>query len=300
MKYLFILNPNSGLQKNPQSLIDQIDSIFRSSHNCIDFELTTGPHLATEISAEAAKNNYDVVVAAGGDGTVNEVASGLINSNTALGVLPLGSGNGVARSYNIPLSFRESVKNLLNPNIITVDAGKIDNRYFVGVCGIGFDAVIAYQFQKFGIRGPIPYFIVGSKSFLKFKPERIQLDFEEKQMTLQPLLITFANTSQYGNSAIIAPHANPSDGYLDVCILDHMPVLKTAINLRRLFDGSILKMPGYSSFRVKSIKITSQNESGYFHVDGEPFEKPAEVKISALPEALNICAGKTFINQGEK
>ena len=154
MKYLFILNPISGVQKDPFNIIDLVNNKFKDSGHEFEFAFTTHAGDAFNISQKAASEKFDVIVGAGGDGTINEVASGLIGSNSALGIIPLGSGNGVARSYRIPLNIPNSIDFLADPKIVNVDVGKVNNHYFLGVCGMGYDAMVGKKFQEFGTRGP--------------------------------------------------------------------------------------------------------------------------------------------------
>ena len=166
MKYLFILNPISGIQKDPFNIIDLVNNKFKGTGHEFEFAFTTHAGDALNISKKAVKNKFDVIVGAGGDGTINEVATGLIGSDSALGIIPLGSGNGVARSYHIPLNIKESIAFLANPKIVKVDVGKVNNHFFLGVCGMGYDAMIGKKFQEFGTRGPVPYFLIGVREFI--------------------------------------------------------------------------------------------------------------------------------------
>ena len=211
MKYLFILNPISGKQKDPFKIINMVESVFSQSNHQFEFAFTTHGGDAKKISENAVKEKFDIIVAAGGDGTINEVASGLIHSESALGIIPLGSGNGIARSYRIPLSIKESIEFLCNPKIVGVDVGQADSHFFLGVCGMGYDAIVGKKFQEFGRRGPLPYFLIGVKEFLQYNPEEFILQFNDQSISISPLLITVSNTEQYGNGAIISPGANPQD-----------------------------------------------------------------------------------------
>ncbi len=290
MKYLFILNPISGNKIKGVTLMDLIDDIFQNSDHEIEFACTTAPGDATKIATKARNEHFDVVVAAGGDGTVNEVASGLMGSEVALGIVPLGSGNGIARSYHIPLGLKEAVSYLTKPQITSVDAGRVNDYFFIGTCGVGYDANVGRRFQEFGIRGPLPYYFIGTREFLGFKPETFHLKFNGAEIETRPLLIVVANTEQYGNGAIIAPLADPTDGQLDICIIDSIS-LKQAMRLTpQLFKGTIHTAPEYHHFRAKTVEIVSSREGGALHTDGEPHERPLKLSISVLPKALKICS----------
>ena len=152
MKYLFVLNPKSGPAKRAGKIKELVKSRFRETDHQIEFAFTRGPGDATDLARQAVKDGFDIVVAAGGDGTVNEIAGGLVESHCSMGIIPLGSGNGVARSLGIPMGIKASIHTLLNPNIRLIDIGKINGEIFVGVAGTGFDARIGSLFQEFGVR----------------------------------------------------------------------------------------------------------------------------------------------------
>lgn len=290
MKYLFILNPISGSRKNSFKIIDIIDDNFKTTHHEYEFAFTTESGEAKKISQQAVESNFDVVVAAGGDGTINEVASGLVESSTALGIIPLGSGNGIARSYRVPLNITKSIKFLANAPIVNVDVGKVANHYFFGVCGLGYDAQIGKKFQDFGIRGPIPYFLIGLREFIQYKPEKFELHFEDKIKIVSPLLITISNTEQYGNGAIISPNADPRDGIFEICIINPIPVFRAISATKKLFNGKINEVEEYVQYRSKNVKIISEKEQGVLHTDGEPHRRQKITEITILNNALKVCA----------
>ena len=289
MKYLFILNPISGVQKNPFNIIDIVSNEFKNSGHEYEFAFTTHAGDALNISKKAVQDKFDVIVAAGGDGTINEVATGLIGSDSALGIIPLGSGNGVARSYRIPLNIEESIAFLANPKIVKVDVGEVNNHFFLGVCGMGFDAAVGKKFQEFGKRGPLPYFLIGVREFLRYKPENLKLEFNEQSVSVSPLLITISNTEQYGNGAIISPGANPQDGILEICIINPMSDFRAVKASFKMFNNKIADIQEYTLYKTTSLKIISQ-KTGVYHTDGEPHDRDFETHIHVLKSAMNACA----------
>ncbi len=291
MKYLFVINPISGAGKNTAKIIDHINEKFRNSSHTYSIELTKKAGDARLISEKASRENFDVVVAAGGDGTVNEAAGGLVNSNTALGIIPLGSGNGLARSHRISLNPRKSIELLLSPNIVKVDVGLANDKYFFGVCGMGFDAIIGKKFQDFGTRGPLPYFLIGLREFLKYKPEKLELYFNDNNLSIFPLLITISNTEQYGNGAIIAPNADPQDGIFEICVINPMSIFKLFFAMLKLFNRKITEIPEYSQHQARTVKIFAENDNGVLHTDGEPHPRSKVTEIKVLKNALKVCAG---------
>jgi len=289
LSYYFIINPISGCHKRLNDILDGIDRIFpKDSHQQVFTEYAGH---ATLLAKNAIQKGMDVVVAVGGDGTINEVATGLVGSSAALGLVPRGSGNGFARSMGIPLKPLRALEALRSCEISTVDVGKINEGYFFGVAGVGLDAEIAHAFQNFGKRGPLPYYYVGLRKFKNFGYDTIKIESDEQTFEINPLLITVANTQQYGNGAIIAPQADFADGILDICIVERFPLWATAHNLRQLFRGKITQIPYYRTFKSKSVTIIQQDGNDQFHVDGEPRSGGNVLKISVRPKALRVCIG---------
>jgi diacylglycerol kinase (ATP) len=290
MKFLFILNPHAGRKKKAKELVDLIDQLMKTSGHTYEFAYTIDAGDATQISKQAIREKFDVIVAVGGDGTVNEVASGLVHTDGILGIIPVGSGNGVARSLNIPLNIPESIKYLFSPKISCIDIGKINDKFFIGVCGIGYDALISKKFQQFGIRGPIPYFLIGVKEFMEYHPQNYILEFETGILKKKALTIAFANTRQYGNDAIIAPDADPTDGFLDICLIESLSYPEVVKILPMLFKGNIQENPKYIHKRCKSVKVRSEKEKLIIHRDGEPDEIANNLDIRIEEKALWVCS----------
>jgi len=290
MKYLFILNPISGGRNDPFNIIETIDKFFKNSDHIYEFVFTTYAGEAKILSQNAVQEGFDVVVAAGGDGTINEVASGILGSNIALGIIPLGSGNGLARSFGIPLNLNDSIEFLRNPQMEMVDVGKVNDHYFFGVCGLGFDAIIGKKFQEFGTRGPLPYFFIGIREYIRYNPETIILQFNDQELVVSPLLITISNTPQYGNGAIISPGADPQDGIFEICIIDMLSIFKAVSSTRKLFNGTINKIAEYTQLSTKNLKIVAENDKGVIHTDGEPHHRPQITNIKLLNNTLKVCA----------
>ena len=290
MKYIFILNPHAGSGKKKGDLVDQIDHYMSPSGYPYEFAFTVGAGDATRIARQAVIEGFNIIVAVGGDGTVNEVANGLIHSEGQLGIIPRGSGNGVARSLNLPLSTEECLEFLISPKITTIDIGMVNHKHFIGVSGLGFDALIGQKFQNFGARGPIPYFFIGLNEFLKYKPQKYILEIEGDQFEKEALVIAFANTKQYGNGAIIAPEADPKDGYLDICIVEPLSYLQATQHASLLFKGNIDKSPFYFHKKCKSAKVSTEESGMNLHRDGEPDQRLKSLEVKIVEKALKVCA----------
>lgn len=289
-KTRFVVNPISGINRNPERIVRWIEEIFRSANSKFDVVYTRSPGDGTRIAREAVETGFEVVVAVGGDGTINEVGRGLVHTQTAMGVIPAGSGNGFARNFNIPLDQRKAIQALLEPRFRSIDAGKINYHLFFNVAGAGLDAIISQNFEQFGMRGPLPYFLVGTRAYLNYKPTPVKITLKDKELEFTPLVLTIANAPQYGNGAIIAPAAKPDDGLLDVCILDPLPLWKAAPNLYRLFNGTIDQMEGFHTFQTDSLVI-KRTEPGAIHTDGNPFPESDTLRVKVLPGALKLALG---------
>jgi diacylglycerol kinase (ATP) len=300
MNYLFIINPKSGDKKNKPTILNKIKQTFQDSPITCDFEFTAGPGDATVIAQRAVAKNYLMVIAAGGDGTVNEVARALVNSPVSLGILPLGSGNGLARSFHIPLHVDHAVSLLRNPKFISIDVGVVDGQMFVGVCGVGFDAMIGHKFQEFGPRGLLPYFIIGIREYFRYRSRQFILHASSQTLTVNPLLITVANTRQYGGGAIIAPSADFQDGLLDVCMIEKISIFKALFVLPLLFTGQIERSKYYTHFVCRSVEIISDDDHGYLHTDGEPRFHKKRIQIGIKHAALRVCVPEQKTEDGRQ
>lgn len=300
-KIHFVINPISGVNRNPKKICRWIEEIFKNTEHQYKIEFTRQPGDGTLLARKAVDEQYDMVVVVGGDGTINEVGRGLCGTETALAVIPSGSGNGFARNFKIPLNQYQAIKLLLNPKIVTIDAGKINEHHFFNVAGFGLDANICQHFEAFGIRGPLPYFLVGTRAFIDYKPDPVQIKLDDKEFEFTPLVVSIANSPEYGNGAIIAPGARPDDGYLDVAILDHIPLWKAASNLHRLFNGTIDHFSAFHTFRVKTVEI-KRPAPGAIHTDGNPHQEIPELTVNVIPNSIKVVTGPTFslTNQDHK
>lgn len=283
----FVQNPKSGFIKSPIFIRKVVELALEDAPFEFDFVETQYRGHAHQIALECVEEGYDAVVVVGGDGTANEVASALVHTPTALGIIPTGSGNGLARGVNIPVSVRRAARLLLTGRIQQVDAGRLENRYYFVVAGVGFDALVGKLFDDSSLRGPLPYFTIGFREFLFYKPEVFILRFDGKQVVAPALLIAVANTKQWGNGALIAPHAEVDDGLLDVCILHRVKLPYALYHFPKLFTGQIDKIRKYERYQTKEVEIIRETP-GPFHADGEPGEGKTSLKFSIEPHALKI------------
>ncbi|NOX38840.1 MAG: diacylglycerol kinase family lipid kinase [Calditrichaeota bacterium] len=284
---LFVVNPVSGINRKPEKLIAWIHEIFSKASVDYQIQKTRYQGHGVKLAREGARQGARIVVAVGGDGTINEVARGLLNTDTALGVVPAGSGNGFARNFHIPLNQKKAIEGLLQVDYRWIDVGRINSHFFVNVAGMGLDAVISANFERFGMRGPLPYFIVGVREYFRYRPRPVELFFDGRRCERHPLLLSVANAPQYGNGAVIAPQAIPDDGFLDLCILSPLPLWRTVINLHRLFTGTIHEVDAMEIYRVKSV-VVERADPGYIHTDGDPHLEGRRLEIEVLANKLKL------------
>jgi len=282
---LYIINPISGVgkQKTIEKLLAKYSDTTKITYKII---YTERAKHAIEISKQEAAN-FDAIVSVGGDGSVNEVAQALINTETALGIIPTGSGNGFARHIKLPLKLNKAIQRINNFKIEAVDVVKVNNVFAVNVVGIGFDALITHKFAEFGKRGFSSYIKLTTKEFSKFKGVETSVEIDDKKLETNVFLFTVANGSQYGNNAYIAPKASIQDGLLDISILKKFPLISAPNLAYRLFTRKFDKFKYSEIYKAKSIKIIQKGEI-QAQIDGEPFLFNDEIKINVLEKALKI------------
>ena len=289
MKIRFIVNPNAGCRRDTRGVVSTIETTFSKTHHRYDVRLTSGRGHATMLAEDAVRQGCDTVVAAGGDGTVNEVGTALVGSQVALGIIPRGSGNGLARELGIPLSTPRAYQTILEGIGREIDVGLADGRYFFMAAGVGFDALVARRFNERPNprRGMFPYFCIATKEALVFEPEPIIIRIDGEELALKPFMVTVANSKQLGGSAVIAPHAQIDDGFFDVCIVRTLTLPQFLCQAPKLFNGQIEKVPQLDIYRADHLEIERENRS-LMQVDGEPVEADSKLSISLLPRALKV------------
>lgn len=285
----FIVNPISGVgrQKIIEKLIDQ-----NLDRTIFDYEIayTKAAKHAIELARNAAAKNTDIVVAVGGDGSVNETAKGLVNSNTAMAIIPTGSGNGLARHLKIPLNLKNAMAVINSGKCVSIDTIQMNEETFANVAGIGFDAHIGWEFAKFGKRGFSSYLKVITREFPKYKAQNFELKIDGKTSTENAYLISFANGSQWGNNAYIAPTADISDGIMDIAILRDFKFWNGISIGLRLFRKTLHESKHLDIIKAKEVFITQQGNIA--HIDGEPIEIGKQLHIKVNPLSLRVIVPK--------
>ena len=242
---------------------------------------------ASEISAKAKNDGVDIVVAVGGDGTVNEVARSIVHSGTALGIIPCGSGNGLARHLLLPMNTRKAIEIINACEIHELDYGVINEYPFFCTCGMGFDAFVSMKFAESGKRGPITYAENILREGLKYKPETYIIEDENGTKTYKAFLISCANASQYGNNAYIAPQASMSDGLMDVIIMEPFDMLEAPQISIDMFNKTLDKNTRIKTFHSKKIHI-HRTKPGVIHYDGDPVMAGEDINVEIKEKGIKI------------
>ena len=285
-KTCFILNPTAGPSQR-HDLPALIARYFGTRE--ADYEIRPTAHAghAVELARAAAAEGFAVVAAVGGDGTVNEVGRGLLGTETALGIIPQGSGNGLARHLKVPLDLADALRRLAAPAFSRMDVGTINGHAFFCTAGLGFDAHVSQHFAQAGSRGLRTYLQVTLREYRRYRPVVVQANLDGQQLRTSCYVLAFANASQYGNNAYIAPRADLRDGLLDVCLIDELPPLRAFRVSLAMALGNLPQSRAAEYFRVPRGRVTAEAPIG-FHVDGDYLGHATEFEVDLLPLALAV------------
>lgn len=297
-KLLFIVNPISG-SSHKESLPIFADRLLDKSRCDYEIKYTERAGHASELSKAAVIANMDIVVAVGGDGTINEVARCLVNTKTQLGIIPSGSGNGLARHLNIPLNFEGALR-LINKGISSkIDTATINDEIFISIAGVGFDALVAKLFAEDSNRGFFTYFKIVAAKFQSYKPKHYTVILDSKTtIETDALFIAFANSSQFGYNTTIAPDAKLNDGLLDVCIVEKPPIFEMPLIINLLLLKRIHKSKFVRIYKASEI-VVKRNKNRTINLDGEPLKLKKNLRIKVNPLSLNILIPKTYEEENE-
>jgi diacylglycerol kinase (ATP) len=285
-KVIFIVNPVAGTRQK-QTLCNAIRALFTEEEHTILYSEFSGH--AFELATQKVQEGFTHIVAVGGDGTVNEVASALVNTPSHLGIIPAGSGNGLARYLRIPVHYADSLAVIRNHKVRTIDVGVVNGRYFFCTCGTGFDASVGKKFAHDSRRGMMSYVRATIHQYINYSPKSYVLKTANKKVTLKAFLVTFANSGQYGNNAYIAPNALIDDGLLDLCVLRPFPKASTLELGLRLFFKNIDQSPYLEVMRVKKATLKRKGKQKItMHLDGEPVTLKRKLKVKVIPKALHV------------
>jgi YegS/Rv2252/BmrU family lipid kinase len=244
---------------------------------------------ARDLTRAAVARGSRLVMAWGGDGTINEVASALAFGEIPLGIVPAGSGNGLARQLGVKRQPADAIRLAIAAEPRRIDLGELGGRLFVNMAGVGFDAQVASRFnERGGRRGLMTYALITARTLRTYEPPEYTITTSEGSVRLRAILVTAANSAEFGNGACIAPGARVDDGLLDLVVIAERSRLQTLIGLPRLFNGTVNQVPGCSIRRVTRATIESDRPMT-FHVDGEPVTAGTTLLLRIHPAALNVC-----------
>lgn len=285
LKLLAIINPISGTGKQ-KGIEEILNKHLNKSRFCLFVEYTEYAGHAFELAKRAIDEKYDAVLAIGGDGTINEIARSLVGSNVTLGIIPCGSGNGLARHLGIPMSAKRAICWLNNAVVVKMDTVLANDKLFVNVAGVGFDAFISHEFDKMDSRGLSSYFKAVVKSFFTYSQKEFIVETNNEKHEWKGFLLSFANSSQFGNNAFIAPKASLFDGKINLVLLKkpkwyQIPGVAIKTFTKRLDRSSLFTQITGDEFQIKQDCILG-------HVDGEPIEFGQHIHLKVLPASLNV------------
>ncbi len=283
---LLIINPISGTT-NKRGLDKVVSARLEPLGITVDTAWTTGHGDATRLSKRAVADGYDMVLAAGGDGTINETAVALCDTGVTLGIIPCGSGNGLARHLNIPVDIKAALDIIASGNAEVCDHGSVNDTPFFCTFGTGFDATVSEKFARAKRRGKLTYLRNTFREYMTYRPEEYVISANGQVLTERAFVVAVCNASQYGNNAYIAPHASITDGLLDVTIIHYGNLLTTALVGVDLMTGFIDKNFLIHTFRTKSAVIT-RKQPGAVHIDGEPMVMDSRLDVRCHEQSLKV------------
>ncbi len=284
-----LVNMKSGLSWSFDALRAAVSEHWDVPGRQVTYQFCKSAEDGTSKALEAVSDGIDLVLVAGGDGTVNTIGCSLIGTDTTIGVIPSGSGNGFARHFGIPLGPDKAVRALADAKIKTIDVGKVNGRPFLVTCSMAWDASIVRSFEKSLVRGVLPYIFAGVNEFIQYKaqPVRVRIDDGDSVEYKDPIVFTVANLSQYGAGAVIAPSAQSDDGYLEGILALTRDLPQLLVNFPRLFDGSVDKIRELITFKFKKLSVERDHEAD-IQVDGELVTSGKSIEIEVIPSALKV------------
>jgi diacylglycerol kinase (ATP) len=285
-KIRFIINPKSGTSKKG-NMPELIDTFIDKKKFEIETCFTDAPGHATELAKDAAEKKYELVVAVGGDGSVNETAKVLLNSSTILGIIPTGSGNGMARHLGIPVNSQKAIELINNYRTDVIDTLFVNDHFCIGTIGVGFDAHVAHLFAHAAKRGYSTYVKLVLTEFSSYDEQRFSIIVDDRKYEKDCFLLTFANSSQFGNNAMIAPNADVKDGIIDISMIRKFPAYVAPSLIYRMMNNTINHSKYFSDLRGEKI-IIKNSSLLKGHIDGEPVVFNSDLFIGVNKLSLKV------------
>ncbi len=285
MSVLVLVNPRAGTSHGRMRLAEKAAALFPPGE--AEIVVPGSREELRERARAAGEEGAGLVVAVGGDGTVREAACGLVGTRTALGILPLGSGNGFAGGLGIGLSAAKALAVLRDGRDLAVDVGYVNGEPFFNLSGIGFDAVVGEEFNRGAVRGMLPYIGIAARESLQYRRVEVSIRLPDREVIARVFLVTVANLGQFGGGAEIAPGADPSDGLLDIVVIRRLSAFELMFHAPKLFHGSVTGLSALETYRSRAFRIV-RAQTGPLHLDGEPFRLGHVLDYSVRPAALRV------------
>jgi YegS/Rv2252/BmrU family lipid kinase len=290
LKTRFIVNPHSGGAARALARVQAF-----AANAGAGIVLTTHPRHASELAARALDEGCELIVAVGGDGTLNEVAASLVGTAATFGLIPCGSGNGLGRHLGIHGHVRHSLEVLRTGQPRLIDTGLADGHPFFTAAGLGFEAEVSARFNRLTERGFFRYLTTSAPLWREHQPETYWIEYDGQRVSAPAFTVAVANSDQYGNHALIAPGARVDDGLLDLTVIPPVTTLQALPLLVRLFNGSIGRSPGV--LRLQAARFVVERPApGLIHTDGETHSAGPRVEFTVRPGSLRVLAPALVTN----
>lgn len=287
---LVLVNPKSGLPRSFTAMRHALDRCWDKPGTDLYYQFSQSKADGIAKVRQAVSDGVKTILVSGGDGTISTVGRVLIGTDVALGAIPTGSGNGFARHFGIPLSVGRAVEALADAVVQPIDVGMVDGTPFLVTCSMAWDAAIVRSFEKFPMRGILPYVLAGFQEAFEYRFQSMRLRIDDSDETVElpdPVVVTVANLTQFGGGALVAPSAEADDGYLELVVLLRKDVPRALPQLARLFDGSLQQIREVQFRRFRTLTV-ERREAAPIQIDGELVDAGATVEIKVTPAALNV------------
>lgn len=295
MKALFIINPAVCGPKKVKRITDAVRKVLASEEGVFKLRVAKGSSAARALSKDAVDRGYDAVFACGGDGTVHEIATPLVGTKTALGIIPAGLGNGFAKSLGIPEGLEEAAALAKRPTLRPIDVGVICERYFFSTAGIGFEAHLNKVYNERALSGRlreiVPYLHVALFEFYRSKPAPVIIKIDNFTIRETPFILAFANTSRFSGNSVIAPGAVPDDGFIDIALVAKTGPVEGYRVASMLFRGKLDSYGGLRIIRAGGLEVLTSGDT-VVHTDGEAFTWKGDISVRVLHKKLRVITGE--------
>ncbi|MDR1181724.1 MAG: diacylglycerol kinase family lipid kinase [Bacteroidales bacterium] len=296
-KIIFIINPRAGIghYKKVSRLLTKRLDLSRYDYELV---LTRYRGHGQELAIQAVVDGVDIVVAVGGDGTINEIARALVGKNVTLGFIPTGSGNGLAHHLQIPVCISKAIQVINESHSLEIDTIQINNQICISIAGLGFDGLVAEMFDRSSRRGFFPYLHYVLKSYTSYKPQTYIIEEKgEKTENHNTMLVSIANSSQWGFNVKVSPKASMADGCADICLVKKPGIFRLPFSTTALLTGNLHRdKKSIHIYRLSECTIyTKDNTVQPCHIDGDPIKRQSKITINVLPKSLRIITPKQLV-----